>query len=984
MLSWEWTQVLWHLFTFLDGGSPTNPKDQLLLAQRAVRASWTEQHEARAGLLHSQIQQFMRLRCKDTLSRGTMKLDELINKIRPHNSGYQSNTCSIDELTNTAMNIVPSRMSLPEKAGVLDPSDFLKGETLKAFQTLHEWAPSGVEPSAPTKGVFKVLPQDLETVYRQLLESKVACLIPIEQALKDPDGNVISGGLFAVPHKPHSDRIIFDRRPQNELERRLVLARLPHGSLLTQLVVPKGYSVRGSGDDLANFFYLLKHNEAWLGRNCVGKPVDGEMFSKYGGIKGQQYMLSFRVIPMGDHNAVDLAQETHLQILQDCGVMREAESLSFDKPLPATHTLEGLYIDDHLTMQLLPTRNLRDNRIKYRDEDIVGQSREQYARLGLPVSSKKQFTKCANFTAWGTNVDSASGRVGVGIEKLKRIADLIVDVCKLKRVTQKLLQKLVGLIVHPAMHRRILMSLLQDTYTFISGMHSTSSQFLPVAVREELLWVGLCLPTMHSNVRWPVSTRIGASDACLQGGGRAACLTSPAIANTLYRYSEHAGEHVRLDWEKGAVEPPTHMHSAPAELEQLMNAHCWNTTHQCRFSHRQHINILELKMVKAELKDLVRKDNDPYRAVLLVDSRVVVGAYSKGRSSSKQLNRILRSMIGWSIVGQKSLHLVWVGTKANPADHPSRGAKIPSPVHGDPILSALLPETQDSERLALQNRKSNREIRRSAQQAREYHSLGNPLSQPNVPDAGVKTAKHPAMHLWTFREIFAGKGCLTSVFRRQGCFKVGAPVELFQRGIPAAEHDILNDSTFDKLCREACQPKQIWHFGMPCSSFSILQGLNQGTRTKLTPQGNGVLEREIMGNELLHRTVYLCELLWKHNSFFTIENPKSSYAWHMPAMIALLKRSKAEVVFLDQCEYGLQIPDPEGNLGLARKSTAFCGNMPRLSRLARSCKCDHQHVQVIGGIKTKNGWQKRSVLAGAYPPALCRKYRDTCCKLFDV
>ena len=77
------------------------------------------------------------------------------------------------------------------------------------------------------------------------------------------------------------------------------------------------------------------------------------------------------------------------------------------------------------------------------------------------------------------------------------------------------------------------------------------------------------------------------------------------------------------------------MRSAPNDLEDLMMAHGWTTTHKCKFNHRQHINILEMKMVKAELKGLVKDFSDPQRAVLLVDSRVVVGAFSKGRSSSK-------------------------------------------------------------------------------------------------------------------------------------------------------------------------------------------------------------------------------------------------------------------------------------------------------------------------------------------------------------
>ena len=88
-------------------------------------------------------------------------------------------------------------MSLPQEAGILDPRDFLKGDTLKAFETMHEWAPHNEPPCHPTKAVFKVLPQDRDQVYCKLLESGVACLLPVDQALTDDSGRIISGGLFA-------------------------------------------------------------------------------------------------------------------------------------------------------------------------------------------------------------------------------------------------------------------------------------------------------------------------------------------------------------------------------------------------------------------------------------------------------------------------------------------------------------------------------------------------------------------------------------------------------------------------------------------------------------------------------------------------------------------------------------------------------------------------------------------------------------------
>ena len=343
---------------------------------------------------------------------------------------------------NNATFVKPDRMSLPSQAGILNPKDFLKGTHRKLFMNMHGWAPHDEAPCKPTKAVFKVLPDDKDAVFQKLLASGVACLLPVDRALRDAEGNVISGGLFTVPHKADSDRVILDRRPQNELERRFVMAELPHGSLLTQLIIPKGFSIRGSGDDLSNFFYLLQHNKEWLGRNCVGKPFDGKNFKEWGGEAGKKYMLAFRVIPMGDRNAVDLAQETHRQLLKDCGTMDESETLAYKKVVPATHTLEGLYIDDHLMMQILPCRKLRKRKQKYGDEEIISKSREKYASLGLPVSSKKQFTKCSNFTAWGTNVDSKSGRVGVSLDKLKSLSELIREICQLPVVNQNSCKKL--------------------------------------------------------------------------------------------------------------------------------------------------------------------------------------------------------------------------------------------------------------------------------------------------------------------------------------------------------------------------------------------------------------------------------------------------------------------------------------------------------------------------------------------------------------
>eukprot|EP00435_Cladocopium_sp_Y103_P044530 s581_g12.t1 len=79
------------------------------------------------------------------------------------------------------------------------------------------------------------------------------------------------------------------------------------------------------------------------------------------------------------------------------------------------------------------------------------------------------------------------------------------------------------------------MSILQDTFLWIERLSDAEQKPLPVKVKEELLGCALILPLCHSNIRWEVSKRVGASDASLSNGGRAAALVNQTTANTLYR-----------------------------------------------------------------------------------------------------------------------------------------------------------------------------------------------------------------------------------------------------------------------------------------------------------------------------------------------------------------------------------------------------------------------------------------------------------------
>ena len=113
------------------------------------------------------------------------------------------------------------------------------------------------------------------------------------------------------------------------------------------------------------------------------------------------------------------------------------------------------------------------------------------------------------------------------------------------------------------------------------------------------------------------------------------------------------------------------MEVAPRPLIDTMLKHRWVATHSIAFEKRDHINLLELEMIRQEIRDRVVSGRGHCRVVNLCDSRVVVGAFGKGRSSSKQMNQKLRAILPWAIAGEISLTNIWVPTDCNPADHPS-------------------------------------------------------------------------------------------------------------------------------------------------------------------------------------------------------------------------------------------------------------------------------------------------------------------------
>ena len=96
----------------------------------------------------------------------------------------------------------------------------------------------------------------------------------------------------------------------------------------------------------------------------------------------------------------------------------------------------------------------------------------------------------------------------------------------------------------------------------------------------------------------------------------------------------------------------------------------WRLRFGYRFRRSAHINVLEAVAYGILLRDFATTAPSS-RPVIITDSRVVLGAAAKGRSSSKVLNGPLRAALPYVLAKELYPGGIHVNSEYNPADAPS-------------------------------------------------------------------------------------------------------------------------------------------------------------------------------------------------------------------------------------------------------------------------------------------------------------------------
>jgi hypothetical protein len=417
---------------------------------------------------------------------------------------------------------------------------------------------------------------------------------------------------------------------------------------------------------------------------ALGPPLETQELEALGvsvPVAGRMYAC-LRSPAMGDAKVPDIAQLVHQWLLRRRGLMPSDEWMQYGRPSPAGRVWQGVYIDDKVLLAVL--------RRAHREADLqeakalVMQTEKAYADEGLTRHAGKEVRGAASATIWGTFVDGPCRRVRSDAMKLGQVVAVTAAAIAAGRCSGRGLRRLAGLWVHHLLPRRDYLCILDGIFRCAERLPLGRVATLDGRAVDELLLCCMLAGEAQTPLDAPWSPLVVATDASLHHGAVVEAATSLEEVAWLWSRASRRGCYTNLTWR-----PEANPTGDLVPADDLM--HDWVTAVQFQevvayeFKKKEHINMLEMHAHKTWAR---RAAKDPRcwrkRHARLLDSGVCVGAIGRGRSSSFQLNRVLRSTLPHTGPTEILSGAVWTASKDNVADDPTRGRPVRQAATMDP------------------------------------------------------------------------------------------------------------------------------------------------------------------------------------------------------------------------------------------------------------------------------------------------------------
>lgn len=201
--------------------------------------------------------------------------------------------------------------------------------------------------------------------------------------------------------------------------------------------------------------------------SCIGSPQpilsDEEML----------VLAGFRALFQGDHLGVEVATDSHSNLLADAGLLLPVGRLRSDIPVADDVIADGLVIDDYFVLSKEENngRPLEESK----SVEIFEKAKRVYAREGILGSEEKDVRGELNFKVCGAEIDSSVESVsrgvvsaGVPLEKRMNLAMLSASIATLPYTSDALRASLVGSWTSTLMMRRPVFSVINELLKVIA------------------------------------------------------------------------------------------------------------------------------------------------------------------------------------------------------------------------------------------------------------------------------------------------------------------------------------------------------------------------------------------------------------------------------------------------------------------------------------------------------------------------------------
>lgn len=325
-----------------------------------------------------------------------------------------------------------------------DPSPFLEADAKQMFEDpLAEALPPEEALQAPPRVQVRGSYKEIMGLCKKLDASDRLALLDPKLVRTGREA-----GLFSLMKSVSADRMILDSRPANELEVGLTewTATMASTCPLQDLVIPAGHHLVAAGEDLRDYYYFYKVTAQRSLRNAIRFKIPLREAQKLRAYKAAPpdldfYIAGLQTMAMGDLNAVEIGQQSHVKLAISAGIRLE-DLLTLRGRLPRAGPYVGIVIDDFVVIECVPDDLPEPSDLL--SSRLADRMVETYDAVGLLSHDQKRFRAECRSKFWGASLDGQAGTLRMQLEKVIPIALITSQVAKLGVANRKLLEVICG------------------------------------------------------------------------------------------------------------------------------------------------------------------------------------------------------------------------------------------------------------------------------------------------------------------------------------------------------------------------------------------------------------------------------------------------------------------------------------------------------------------------------------------------------------